>query len=72
MYQRFARYEKMYYLCSVIKKQAVMRLTKREKDLIEAIRNFQASKGWMYYQDDFYLDIHERLDNLLFETGPPY
>ena len=49
-----------------------MRLRKQERDLIEAIRNFQNSKGRMQYEQEFYLDIHERLDNLLYETGKPY
>lgn len=42
------------------------RLNAQERDLIEAIRNFRNSKGRMRFQTDFYNDIHQRVDNLLF------
>lgn len=45
------------------------RLTNKEKELIEVIRNFQASKGRMEFESDFYFYIHSVLDNLLYPDG---
>jgi len=42
-----------------------MKLTEREKDLIEAIRNFRASKGRMAMQDQFEDYIKKTLAELM-------
>jgi hypothetical protein len=45
------------------------RLTRKEKELIEAIRNFQNSKGRMSYEKDFIFYIQSLLDELLYPEG---
>lgn len=46
-----------------------MRTTKQERDLIDAMRNFQKARSRMQYPMEFYIDIHERVDNILFGEG---
>lgn len=41
------------------------KLSKKEKDLIEAIRNFKASRGRMEMQDEFEWYIYELLHELM-------
>lgn len=41
------------------------RLNKKEKDLIEAIRNFKASRGRMEMQDEFEWYIYKLLHELM-------
>lgn len=41
------------------------RLTKKEKDLIEAIRNFKASKGRMEHPIEFEWYIYQLLHELM-------
>lgn len=42
-----------------------MHLTKKEIDLIEAIRNYRASRGRMYLQDDIEYYIKKTLTELM-------
>ncbi len=48
-------------------KKMIKQLSKKEEDLIEAIRNFKASKGWMENPNEFEWLIHRYVDELLFE-----
>lgn len=45
------------------------RLNKQERELIEVIRNFQASRGRMDYEQEFYFYIHSVLDQILYPEG---
>lgn len=43
------------------------RLTQKEMDLIEAVRNFKASKGRMEKQNEFEWYIYRTLHELMYE-----
>lgn len=43
----------MYYLYINKNKQDMKKLNEKEKDLIEAIRNFKAARGWMENKAEF-------------------
>lgn len=42
------------------------RMTKKQRELIEVIQNFNASKGRMLYEQDFVFYAHQLLDELLY------
>lgn len=47
------------------KQSSMKRLTKKEKELIEAIRNFKASRGWMENPTEFEWYIYQLLHELM-------
>lgn len=56
----------MYYLCINKKKYDMKKLNEKEKDLIEAIRNFKAARGWMENKAEFEWEIHRLLNELMY------
>ena len=42
------------------------KLNEKEKDLIEAIRNFKAARGWMENKAEFEWEIHQLLNELMY------
>lgn len=50
-----------------IKERDMKRLNKTEKDLIEAVRNFRASKGRMEKEAEYEWMIYEYLHQLMYE-----
>lgn len=44
-----------------------MAFTEKERELIEAIRNFKASKGRMEHKEEFLMYIYKMVDELLGE-----
>lgn len=43
------------------------RLNDKEKDLIEAIRNFRKARGWIENENEFRWLIYKTVDELMYE-----
>lgn len=58
-----------YFVLSLwyIKERDMKRLNETEKDLIEAVRNFRASKGRMEKEAEYEWMIYEYLHQLMYE-----